>query len=480
MQLNRREFLQTATAAAMAAPFTASAEETPAYNVVVLMSDEHNPKFTSVQGHPFLQTPNLERLAARGTLFENGYCPSPLCHPSRSAFLTGRRTHEIQVYNNCNVVSYDYPGYGAVLAGQGVHTVHLGKSDFYRPVAEAGFSECIEAHDRPRPGDLNVSRNPLAIRVGDGQQRAHAWGVREHAWAGDTAVVDAALEWLRTRPQTLGKPFTLVANVNAPHFPHYNTQAIWERYPQGADLPAHGFEAASAKHPYAQDLQNHFETHTFNEEQIRGLRRGYLGCVTYIDHAVGRFLDTLDQAGLSENTVFIYCSDHGEMLGKFGMWWKCSLYEDSVRVPIYACGPGFQAGKRVAAPAGLLDVQATLFAATGKSRPAGWSGQPLQEVAKLPADRPIFSEYHGHGTRGSSFMVREGDWKLLWHHGAASQLFNLAEDPEELNNCSGKGAKVEQDLQTLLRSFVDPEAEHARAEAFIEEQEKMLAALQGT
>src|SRR4051794_19129422 len=116
----RRQFLIGGAASlAAAAP--------QGHNVIVLMADEHNPRYSQPYGHPFVKTPNLQRLAQMGTVFENAYCPSPLCMPSRSAFMSGRRVFEIQTYGNCNVFSGDYPTYGKVMADQGVHTVHIGK-----------------------------------------------------------------------------------------------------------------------------------------------------------------------------------------------------------------------------------------------------------------------------------------------------------------------------------------------------------------
>ncbi|HDP35743.1 MAG TPA: hypothetical protein ENN29_11620 [Candidatus Hydrogenedentes bacterium] len=472
MQMDRRGFLKNA-AAGLAGAVLCGADravsEEQRYNVVILMSDEHNPKFTSLHGHPLLETPNLERLASRGTLFENGYCPSPLCMPSRSAFMSGRHVHDIQCYNNCNAIRQEHPSYGAVLREQGVHTVHAGKTDVYRPSPELGFSELLHYGDRKWPGDMNISRDPLTVRD-DGHRRARGYGAREDAWAGDKSRVSEALKWLRSRDTASQQPFTLCVNISAPHFPHYNTPDLWERYAEGADLPRHGPEEASANHPYALDLRRHFTTGVFTEEHIRGLRRGYLGCVHFVDDVVGRFLDALDETGLAERTVFIYTSDHGEMLGKFGMWWKCSLYEDSARVPVLASGPGFERGRRVATPVNLHDVQASLFAATGSRRPDGWLGAPLQELQRAMSDRALFAEYHGHGVRGSAYMIRKGDWKLIWCAEAPHLLFNLAEDPEELNNLAEKAPATLRELEEHLLAVCDPALENERAAGFIQRQ----------
>jgi len=442
-------------------------------NTLLLMSDEHNPRYASVHGHPFIRTPNMERLAARGTLYESAYCPSPLCHPARSAFISGRRVHEIQAYNNCNVFVKDAPSYGAVLRKQGVHTVHIGKVDGYARSERLGFSEMLLAGDREPPGDRNIARQPLSIRA-DGAARADHFGVKDHPFAHDERCTEAALAWLRETAPSLTQPWVLQLNLVKPHFPHYVTQELWDLYPQGEDLPQQGAECDTARHPHAADLRRHFDAGGFTEAQIRGLRRGYLGCVTYVDRQLGRVLDALEETGAAQNTVVAYTSDHGEMLGKFGMWWKCTLFEDAVRVPLIVAGPGFAAGARVSTPVDLLDLQATPFAAAGAQRPPEWTGQPLQTIPTNDDRRVVFSEYHGHGTRSSAFMVRQGGWKLIWYLDASAQLFDLRADPEELRNQATAQPQITANLERELRRICSPEDENARAEAFIARQLRAL------
>jgi choline-sulfatase len=441
-------------------------------NVLLLMSDEHNPRFSSVYGHPFLATPNMERLAARGSVFENAYCPSPLCRPSRAAFVSGLRVHQIGAYNNCNLWTSRAESYGAVLKRAGVRTVHVGKMDAYDEGARLGFSEIILPRDRQAPGDVHLSRKPLRIREG-AALRAQGYGVRDDPHRRDEAVVDAALAWLETHGHE--GPWVMSVNLDAPHFPHFTTQERWDRCAAGADLPAHGKDAPSAQHPYAQDLRAHFQTDAFTEEQVRGLRRGYLACVTFVDDQLGQLLDALDQTGIADRTLVVYTSDHGEMLGKFSMWWKCSLYEDSVRVPLVAAGPGFAAGRRATTPVDLLDLQASIFHASGAPRPADWAGEPLQTLPLDDATRPVFAEYHGHGTRASAYLLRRGNHKLLYYCAAPHQLFDLEADPEELHDLADARPDRVRELETELRCFCDPERENDRAEEAIQ---KQMAALE--
>lgn len=467
--LGRREFLAAAAGAALAG----GCKRAAGANVLVLMVDEHNPRVASIYGHPSVQTPNLERLAGMGTVFENAYCPSPLCMPSRSAFMAGRPVHALQTYSNCNALTYDYAGYGQALSSQGVHTAYIGKTDVYRPGAALGFDEMLRAGDRTPPGDMCIRRKPLHVRE-DGAARASGYGPHPAPFGGDDAVMETALEWLQSRPGTLATPWTLTVNLGKPHFPHHVTQELWDLYPDGGDLPGYGVEQASAGHPYAQDLRRHFQTEAFTEEQVRGLRRGYLGCVTYVDRQLGRLLDMLEAEGLLDNTVVVYTADHGDMLGKFGMWWKCSLYEDSVRVPLVAAGPGFGRGARVRTPVELHDAQASMFAACGVRRPPEWRGTALQDIVAADGTRPVFSEYHGHGVRAGAYMLRMGDWKLIYCVEAPHLLFNLGEDPEELTNLAEAQPGMLGKLEAALREICDPEAENQRAEAVIARQLGMI------
>lgn len=445
-------------------------------NTLLLIADEHNPLYSSVYGHPFIETPNMDLLAGQGVVFDNAYCPSPLCMPCRSAFMTGRRVHQIRTYNNCNAnVDRDLTVYGRVLAEQGVHTVHVGKTHVFAPGSALGFSEVIRSGDQDYPGDTEIGRNPLQIRH-NARLRADRYGVDSSFMDTDTAHVDSAVAWLNESAESIDRPWTLTVNLNYPHFPHYVSQDLWDAYPQGEDLPEFGTETDSAMHPRAQEIRAHFELNGFTEEQIRGQRRGYLGCVTFIDRQLGRLIDALKSNGQYEDTNVIYTSDHGEMLGKFGMWWKCSLYEDAARIPCIAAGPDFSSNLRVKTPIDLHDVQAGVFQSAGADRPTDWLGHPLQQISENDGERVVFSEYHGHGVTHSAFMVRKGPWKYIHHINAPHQLFNLMDDPHELVNQYDNRPDVAADLKAALLTICDPDVEDQRAAAFIQKQIETIQA----
>ena len=431
-------------------------------NFILLMSDQHNPKVSSPYGHPFIHTPNMERLAQLGTVYESAYCASPLCVPSRSAFMTGRWPHETKIFNNCKVFEHEYPSYGGVLAEQGVHTVFIGgAANLYRDPFALGFSELHGVHRRPKSLSKDFCRSPVPMR--DTGAPATPCGPKDGARAREIRDVDRAIEWLKTTAPSLGTPWVLTITIHAPHPPLEAPPEFWNMYEELADLPEYGAGEHSANHPYAQDLRRYQRADDVTEEKARRMRQGYYALVTHVDRQIGRLMDAWLELGLAENTVLAYTSDHGEMLGKFGMWFKSSLYEDSVRVPLIVAGPGFAAGRRVRTPVSHLDLQAAIFETVGAERPASWAGEPLQDVADGDAERVVFAEYHGHGTRSGAFMIRQGDWKLLYNMQAPHQLFNLKEDPEELRDVWQAEREVASQLEKELRKVCDPEEVNALA-----------------
>ncbi|HVX46171.1 MAG TPA: sulfatase-like hydrolase/transferase [Mycobacteriales bacterium] len=448
-------------------------------NVLILKSDEHNPFIASTVGHPFIRTPNMERLAALGTLYESAYCPSPLCTPSRSSYLTGLPVHEIQCYNNCLAVPRpNFPTYGGVLAAQGVHTMHIGKVDGHRRPDELGFSEMYGHIFRGDNPDNHVRRNPVPARKND--PRPAMRGVRdtEIEAFGAHAVHDMqrALDFLTGRAAELDRPWTLEVNLSPPHFPHHVTRELWDLYADHEDLPEFDVTEPSADHPYCHDIRYHTQQQNMLPVAAEH-RRAYYGRVTWVDQQLGRLLDAVDAAGLRDSTVVGYTSDHGEMLGKFGMWWKSSMFEDSVRVPLILAGPGFSPGVRVSTPVSQWDLQATVFRSVDARRPGDWWGEPLQDLAPADEQRAVFSEYSGHGTRASAFMIRQGRWKFVWNAVRPHQLFDLQDDPNELRNLAGEQPDRVAQLTELLRGrFCDPDLEQQRAEEFINEQLRAMEA----
>jgi choline-sulfatase len=442
-------------------------------NYLLIISDEHNSFYASPYGHDIIETPNMERMAKAGTLYKNAYCPSPICTPSRSSFFSGKHVHQHQAYNNCNAgLNKDQKTYGEVLKKEGIHTTHIGKVHAYDQGNNLGFSEMTLPGDAKWPGDRFITREKVKPRD-DSRERAKGWGPMDDAYKRDKRYVSAALDFLKNsaRQET---PWVLSLNLLTPHFPHFTNKALWEKYDGTASLPKYGTEAAPALHKQARQLRTYFDTDSFSEQDTLGLIQGYYAGVDYLDQQIGVLLDTLENQGLLETTNVIYTSDHGEMLGKFGMWWKCSLYEDSARIPCIACGPDFKKNQIVETPVTLHDVRASLFESNGLSQPKDWVGDPLQQITHNDENRVAFSEYHGHGTTFSSYMIRKGDWKLIYHIEGGHQLFNLVKDPHELDNCIEKNNQIKNELIEELFNICDPIVENKRASEFTKDQIQCL------
>lgn len=445
-------------------------------NVLLVMSDSHNPFISSVYGHPFVKTPNMERLASMGTVYENAYCASPLCVPTRSAFMTGRYVHEIEVFNNCWVFESSYTTYGSVLREQGVHTAYIGGGTrLFCDAEDLGFSESLMTIKRKVGTGTGFVRRTIQPKS-TGPLKL-TYGPKKTAWDQDKARVDLAVQWLTETAPKITSPWTLTVGLTVPHAPLYARPELWAMYNGYGDLPTYGIEEESAKHPYAQDLRTYHRTGEFSEEQIRGLRQGYYACVSYMDQELGRLIDVLEESGQMHDTVVIYTSDHGEMLGKFGLWWKSTLHEDSVRIPLLVAGPGFEAGHKVETLVEQLDIQASIFRSVEKERPTSWQGIPLQDIPTHDNARVAFSEYHASGVRSGAFMLRRGDWKLLYNIDAPHQLFNLHADPDELRNRYADMPDVVGELELELRQICDPDVVNARAFARENEQYEAVLAL---
>jgi choline-sulfatase len=215
---------------------------------------------------------------------------------------------------------------------------------------------------------------------------------------------------------------------------------------------------------------------------VRRARHAYYGMVSYVDEKIGRILNVLEETGLQDNTVVVFCADHGEMLGERGMWFKQCFFESSVRVPLIVSMPKRFAPARVSEHVSLLDLLPTFrdLAHEGQPPPAvgplhGHSLLDLLQGAAEP-QRCVVSEYSSEGVMAPSRMVRMGPWKYIFTHGLAPLLFNLENDPDELNNLAGQTThtQTEQSLHARLVQDWDPPTVHAQILA--SQQERLFLA----
>jgi choline-sulfatase len=198
------------------------------------------------------------------------------------------------------------------------------------------------------------------------------------------------------------------------------------------------------------------------EDRVRRARAAYYGCVTEVDELIGTLVAELDRTGQRENTVIVYTSDHGEMLGDHGLWLKNVLLENAARIPMIIAGPGLPKGKTITAPVSHVDLVATLLDVAGASRQGGLRGHSLVPMSRGESGfHPglAFSESHSEGNCTGSFLIRKDQWKYIYFTGGEPLLFNLKGDPGEFHNLAAdpKHTGIREELHRLLRSLVDPD-----------------------
>jgi choline-sulfatase len=289
----------------------------------------------------------------------------------------------------------------------------------------------------------------------------------------DERVADQAVAWLAGRGRRADAvPWLLFVGFVAPHFPlvvppRWLERIDVERLPLARQHPARGYR----RHPWVQrhvDMTDP-DAELGSDERRRLAQACYLGLVAFLDHQVGRVLDALDAAGLADDTLVVFSSDHGDNQGQRGLWNKSTLYREVLNVPLILRGPGIPGGRVCRTNANLVDLAPTVLQAGGLPVPPDLPGSALQALANRPHDpgRIGFSEYHAVGSPSAAFAIWQGRWAYHHYVGFEPELFDREADPEQLHDLSadpGHAATLAR-LEALLRSHLDPEAVDRRAKA---------------
>ena len=322
-------------------------------NILLIMSDQHHAGLMSCAGDLIAETPNIDRLAQQGARFSNAYCTFPLCGPSRMSFMTCRHPHEICLWDNESQLNSDTPTFAHSFLSAGYDTVLSGRMHFVGWDQRHGYAQRLIS-DVPQSAHLaagwklrdflgNLVDTPGMsltglLKSGPGRTGYHAY---------DEAVTHTTVEWLRQRGLSKqDKPFLLTVGYAAPHCPFVAPPADFETYRRRiaySDLPL----PDEALHPANAVRRQKFGTDPAPPVDAQWRSRvAYYGLCTFLDRQVGAVLSALKQTELETNTIVIYCSDHGEMLGEHGMWWKSTFYDGASRVPLIVAWPNqITAGK---------------------------------------------------------------------------------------------------------------------------------------
>ncbi len=446
-------------------------------NMLVLMSDEHNAKVLGCHGNPIARTPNIDALAARGTLFSNAYCNSPVCIPARATFATGRYINEIGYWDNADPYEGSVKSWHHRLRETGHEAVSIGKLHFRGEDDDNGFSRSLLAmHVVEGLGDLmGLVREDLPVRKG-AYKIARSAGPGESEYTRyDRDITDAAVRWLEdAAARQHDKPWVLFVSWVCPHFPLTAPQRFFDLYPPDEmPLPKLYAKGERPAHPFVRDYAGSFcyDDHFEDEAQVRKAVSSYYALCSFLDDNIGRVLAALDAAGLGQDTNVLYTSDHGDNLGSRGLWGKSTMYEEAVKVPMILAGPDIAAGVVRDAPVSHVDCYPAFLESVGEPLNAAersFPGTSLFELARgAEPDRTILSEYHGMGSTTGAFMIRVGQYKYVHYAGYPPQLFDLAADPEELVDLAEDPghAEIRAVCEARLRSVCDPEAVDARAKA---------------
>ena len=437
-------------------------------NLLFIMSDEHSASALGAAGHPFVRTPNLDALAARGTRYDNAYTPSPICVPARASFATGRHVHELGCWDNAHPYTGQVEGWGHALQRAGCRVLSIGKLHYRDEADPTGFDTQVRPmHIVGGKGDVFGSiKDPMAIRFG-GHRFAGEIGPGESGYTRyDREIAAAAERWLTETAPGIGpeRPWVLFVSFVCPHFPLIAPEDFYAFY-DPARMPLPKDHRRRPRHPW---VEAHARVQPYDDFFNDGTRRvaiaSYYGLCSFLDDNIGRVLGALDRSGLAGRTRVIYTSDHGENLGARGLWGKSNMYEESAAVPLILAGPDVGAGLVSRTPVSLIDAHPTILECAGLPVEADVPGRSLWGLGE-DYDRAVFSEYHAAGAIAGCFMLRRGRWKLIHYVGFDPELFDLDADPEERTDLAGAEPEVVAELMEALRSVCDPEAVDARAKS---------------
>ncbi len=413
----------------------AAEERPPRPNLLVIAIDDLNDWIGVLNEHPQVQTPNIDKLAARGLLFTNAHVQATFCAPSRISMLSGR----LPTTSGC----FEFrPRYDQAETLQGVEPwpMWLGKQGYqtfgggkiFHEGTGAGwtaksFANVIPSGRNPRPAE------PIhwPVRVWD-------WGPIPNP---DSAMGDynLAVETARLLKQDYDQPFLMVAGFRRPHVPLHVPEKYFETYPlEKVILPeVREDDLDDVPHPEValtpHAAPNHAEI--LEKDLWKSLTQAYLASITFVDHCVGEVLAGLDEGPHRDNTIVILWSDHGFHMGEKQHWAKRTLWEETTRIPMIIAGPGIEAGTTCAEPVGLIDLYPTLVDLVGGDQPhelEGVSLLPLLDGDSKFRHPPVITSL-----TSNDHAARSRDFRYIRYRDGSEELYDHRNDPHEFNNLAG-------------------------------------------
>ena len=420
-------------------------------NILLVMADQLAAQALSIYGNAVCKTPNLERLAAQGAVFTNNYSNNPLCVPSRASMLTGRLSPDIGVYDNANEIASSSPTMAHFMRAQGYQTFLCGKMHFIGPDQLHGFEERLTTDVYPADFQwiADWSAGPAFVPSGTALNGVVEAGpcirTMQEDYDDDVAF-QASRKIYDLARSDKKKPFFGVVSFTSPHTPFNVSQRYWDLYddddidlPTVSEIPFAALDYFSKALFFAHGRHRHSVT----KDHLLNARHAYYAMISYLDEKLGQMLDQLDETGLRDDTIVIFTSDHGEMMGERGMWFKQCFWEWSARVPLVISDGRAAKNIRIDANSSLVDLLPTFIDFGGRDtallRPAiaelaGHSLMPLLAGDVSTAADCVIADYLAIGPCVPCRMVKKGAYKYIFTHGHPDLLFDLEADPDERFN----------------------------------------------
>ena len=396
-------------------------------NLLIIMADQLTAKALGCYGNEAVVSPNIDRLASEGVLFESAYSSSPLCTPARYAFMTGQNISQCGGYDNAAYMPATMPTFAHYLRMQGYKTSLAGKMHFVGPDQLHGFEERLTTDIYPAdfgwvPDWENYhERIDLWYHNMSSVKQAGVASITNQLAYDDevgTQSMKAIYDHARSEDE---RPMCLVSSFIHPHDPYATRQKYWDLY-EGTDIPLPSVSRPPADQ---QDAHNKrlekvidLDAVDISDQEIIDARRAYYGNVSYVDEWVGKLRTTLDECGMADNTTIIFTSDHGDMLGEFGLWYKMSFREWSCRIPMIVHNPKRFDARRVTQPVAQVDVLPTLMDLAQEGSDGGMPEEidPLNGRSLVPLcdgdasgdPDSCVSEFLGEGAGAPMLMIRRG------------------------------------------------------------------------
>ncbi len=435
-------------------------------NILMVMADQLAPHFTGAYGHRLVRTPAMDSLAERGTRFDAAYCNFPLCAPSRFSMLAGQQASAIDAWDNAAEFPARVPTMAHYLNLAGYRTVLTGKMHFIGPDQLHGFTRRLNTDIYPADFAWTPDWDEADDRIDKWYHNMESLSDAGQALATYQIDYDEEVRFSTTRQiydfarDADERPWFMATAMIHPHDPYVARPEWWNLYDHDEiDLPDDTLDSAD---PHTLRIRHGIQADTigYTDDQCRNARHAYYANTSYFDSLLGHMIQALEETGQLDDTIVIATSDHGDMLGDRGLWFKMSFFERSLRVPLIMAGPGVANGT-VGNVCSLLDLLPTMLDiaddGTDRIEPVlPLAGRSLWESATGghdPVDETI-AEYTGEMTSHPMFMIRRGRHKYIHCDTDPALLYDIEADPLERNNLADDPAHAE-----LAASFASETAE---------------------